>query len=1187
MKLKKLSMIGFKSFMEKIEIPFPFGISAVVGPNGCGKSNIVDAIRWAMGEQSAKQLRGRNMEDVIFNGAGEFKPLGMAEVSLIFENGDGSFPEEYANENELSVTRRLYRSGESEYLINSMPCRLKDIHEIFMDTGLGNKSYSIIGQGMIGSIVEQKPEETRMMLEEAAGITKFKNKEAEARRKMELTKRNLQRVEDILVEVQGRMRSLKRQAGKARRYKTIGKEIQRLELILDSNLYNELKDNSGKNQKSTEDLIAQEIALTAEYSRIQSDIEKMNLELDEKDEFIFNLRTTYSNIKDEFARKEAALETLASEKRMQTELEERLHQESEDINRRVLNLNEERSILVEKIENLKQSSKATEDEISLMENRLKRRKELLTEIKEEYERANRKVSSGATKEAGLNQESGYLNQRIEEITDSRVRLENEKQEIDGKIETLMEISRKKNEVRHALVKKLEDIDLEIRERQNNFEELKGIRKSLEADLKSIENELNISETRLSSLRSLTENFEGYQVGVRTIMKAKDLRIKNEGRILGLVADMIQVESKYEQAVEAVLADRLQYVIVESQDDGKEAVKYLKEKAKGRSSFISLNDLNVTNNKGKHNGFPLLRNLVTVSDSYRPLVDMLLGETALVNDLETAVSAWRNNGRDTSLVTLEGDLIDRSGIISGGKLANGPHGLLTRKREIIELAKKVAHYSKEVDVIKRRLNDISENEEEKKLILDKLSEEKIECKDSLNDLDKIIFRVGNELDQLEKLSDRLLKELEEKNSAHLRHTGELNRIKLELKECKENKQKEEEYLLQKGNELRECEQEFDDIRNELEKIKMEYNLAGEEKKGLLREIERIDNFIDESRIKLDSIGHDITTAKEKQHECESREELLRGDITAYYDKLRQSEEKANQAQMERSEFHVEIREQEKKSESKREEKDFIKEKINLARMQQSEIKIKMENLISRVKERNNIDLVDVYSGYLEEEYSESDTRERLEHQKTLRERLGEVNLTAIQEYEAQKERSDFITAQRDDLLKSIDSIMQAIRKINRTCLERFMEAFQETDKKLKQVFPILFNGGTAGLKLTDETKPLESGVLVEVRPPGKKLSYMGLLSGGEKALVAMALLFAIYLIKPSPFCLLDEVDAPLDEANIDRFNNLLREIKKYSQILIVTHNRRSMEIVDSLYGVTMENAGVSKMVSVDLNGSERN
>ncbi|MFC1868733.1 chromosome segregation protein SMC, partial [Thermodesulfobacteriota bacterium] len=704
MRIKKLSMTGFKSFMDRIEIPFPFGISAVVGPNGCGKSNIVDAIRWAMGEQSAKQLRGRQMEDIIFNGTGEFKPLGMAEVSIILENGDGSFPVEFANESEVSVTRRLYRSGESEYLINKVPCRLKDVQEIFMDTGLGSKAYSIIGQGRIGSIVEQKPDETRVMLEEAAGITKFKRKEAESRRKVELTKRNLQRVEDILVEVEGQIRSLKRQASKARRFKSIGQEIQRLEMVLHANSHSELKEDSGNRVKSTEDLIQQEVVFATNLSTIMAKIETGNLELEEKDNEISSLRNRHLNIKDEFSRKESVLESIAGEKRMQAELETRLIKEKEDIGSRLLTLEEERAGLLARAEKLKQDAMSLEDEISLVENRLKSRRALLKEIREEYESASASASSDATIAAGLNQESSYLNKRMGEITDSRTRLEKEKNDTVSKIEELLKASQKKNEIRHALTGKLEDIEKDILEREQSCEELERVKKGIEADLKSAEAELNTSQTRLSSLKSLAENFEGYKVGVRTIMKAKDLKAKNEGRILGLVADVIQVEHQYEQAVEVVLADKLQSIIVENQDDGKEAVNYLKSRAKGRSSFISLRDLNGLGNYENNNGFPLLKDLVTVSDRYRPLVDLLLGDTFLASDLEEAISAWRNNGKSCALVTPEGDMIDSRGIISGGKLANGSHGLLSRKREIKELEGKVAKYRVNVEKFKIGLED---------------------------------------------------------------------------------------------------------------------------------------------------------------------------------------------------------------------------------------------------------------------------------------------------------------------------------------------------------------------------------------------------------------------------------------------------------------------------------------------------
>ncbi|MGD9075752.1 MAG: AAA family ATPase, partial [Desulfobacteraceae bacterium] len=384
MKIKQINIVGFKSFMDKIEISFPVGISAIVGPNGCGKSNIVDAVRWAMGEQSAKQLRGRNMEDIICNGSGDYKPLGMAEVSLIFENGDGTFPTEYAHQSEVSVTRRLYRSGESEYLLNNVPCRLKDIQEIFMDTGLGNKTYSVIGQGRISSIIEQKPEETRVMLEEAAGITKYRRKVEESKRKIELTKGNLQRVEDILGEIQRQMRSLKYQASKARRFKNISQEIQRLELVLNAHSYEELKEESGHRVKSTEDLVQEEVALSTKFSSAQAKTANMQLEMEEKEKEISRLREAYLILKEEVNKKESALESLASEKKMQLELESRLGKEKEDMGQRLSSLKEEGVLLKGKVQKLKQGFKGHESKIWVVDKRLRKRKELLNEVKDHY-----------------------------------------------------------------------------------------------------------------------------------------------------------------------------------------------------------------------------------------------------------------------------------------------------------------------------------------------------------------------------------------------------------------------------------------------------------------------------------------------------------------------------------------------------------------------------------------------------------------------------------------------------------------------------------------------------------------------------------------------------------------------------------------------------------------------------------
>jgi chromosome segregation protein len=1182
MKIKKLSVRGFKSFMDRLEIAFPLGISGIVGPNGCGKSNIVDAIRWCMGEQSPKQLRGRRMEDVIFAGAGDYKPLGMAEVSILLENGDGTFPPAFAQDPELSVTRRLYRSGESEYLINKVPCRLKDIQEIFMDTGLGNKAYSIIGQGQIGTIIEQKPEETRVMLEEAAGITKYRKKVEASQRKIELTEGNLQRVEDILGEVQRQIRSLKRQASKARRFKNICEKIQNLELTLYANTFHQYKEESGSKLRSTDDLVQQEVAETTKFAHLQAEIETMNLELEEKDAALSGLRKNHLHLKEGVHRKETGLESLKGEIKMQEELEGRLKGEREEITKRLFGLKEEKVSLERNMEKMKERSRELEGEITLREKRLSARRELLKGINDDYEKARAELSAGANKELGLNHESGYLNKILSQITDSRSRLEKELKEISDRVENIIKASERKSFAREATSERLQEIEATIQDQNMHCEELWQLKNRVEMELKSVESDLNVCQSRLVSLQALTDNFEGYKMGVRTIMKARDLAPLQHGHVKGLVADVIQVDPSYEQAVEAVLADKLQYIIVESQVDGRQAIEYLKKKARGRSSFVPLKDLNEkSGNKDRHSQFPPLTDFISVPETYRPLIDTLLENTVLAKDLETALSAWKNNEGNLCFVTIAGDIVDQRGVISGGKLAQSSRGLLARKREITALKEKSALYLKKVNDLKLKLEDINGEIQEKKEALETLTEQRWTCQEEINESDKALFRLGQELDQLEKLSQRISSDLERKGIEQKNHKMELSRIEAALHQRKIKRQEEEEYFRKKEIELKESQEEFDQFRDELASIKTDYRIFKEEQRSLLREIELKDDYADDSSKRLQKIQEDISLGVRSRDECQRRKEILSEELGGLYENLRQAEEALTRSDRNRQAFQDGIKEEDRKAEQVREEIEAIKERINRSKLEHSEIRFKMNNLVEMVKEKSNMNLNDIYEQYLDEDFSSTEVEERLEHQKQLRQRLGEVNLTAIKEHEALKERYEFIKNQREDLINSIESLRIAIKKINRTSLEKFRNTFQEVDKKLKEIFPILFNGGTAGLRLTDETMPLESGVLVEVQPPGKKLSHMGLLSGGEKALVAMAFLFAIYMIKPSPFCLLDEVDSPLDEANIDRFNKLLEEIKRASQIIMVTHSRRTMEIVDRLYGITMEKAGISKTVSVDI------
>ncbi|MCP4683481.1 MAG: chromosome segregation protein SMC [Desulfobacterales bacterium] len=1189
MKIKKISILGFKSFLDRSDILFPVGISGIVGPNGCGKSNIVDAIRWCMGEQSPRQLRGRRMEDVIFNGAGDYKPLGMAEVALHFENGDGSFPDPFKQDEELSVTRRLFRSGESEYRINNVPCRLKDIQDIFMDTGLGTKAYSIIGQGQIGAIVEQRPEETRVMLEEAAGVTKYRKKVGETKRKIERANANLQRVEDIIAEVERQMRSLKYQASKAKRYKTISEKIQNLGLILYANNYHQLKEESGNKLRSTEDLKQQEIAMSIGIDKHNAQITTIRQELEEKDNGLSGLRMDFDKIKERIHKKEGDLGSLSGEIRMQEDLVVRLKEEKGEIRQRLTDLKDDKSGLQQKIEEMKTNSIALEGEISLKEKTLRARRELVQDIKEGYEKARSELSADENKEVGLSRDSEYLNKMLNQITDSRSRLENELKDSKVEIETVLKASERKQRLRETIVEKLHDIEASIEQRNASSEELELIRNRVETELKSAEAKLNVCETRLAGLRSLTENFEGYQMGVRTIMKAKDLGPNQNGRVLGILADVIQVDAEYEMAVEAVLADKLQYVIVETQEDGKQAVDYLRERKRGRGSFIPLRDI-----KGKGKGekrdprFPLLKELVKVPETYSSLVNVLLEDTVLVKDLEEAISVWKDmggrpgqNGNTLCLVTVQGDIVDQRGVISGGKPANTASGLLARKREMAELKKQSADCAKEVEGLELKLENIIMEIEQKKAALDGLTEERWACKEEINEFDKMLFRFSQELGQLEELSRKMSEDLDRKSKEQGRHKEKLSRIEEELLECKEKHRVEEEYFRKKEMELKESEEEYDQIRDELERLRGDHRIFGEEQRSLSRETERLDDYANDSTKRLEKIDEEISLCHSRTEECRKRGNVLKERLEDLYTGLKRAEEGVNSAERERQTIQDSLKVKQGELEQLREEKDALREKINRADMENSEIQFKVDNLVEVVKEKYDLNLTGIYEQYLDEDFSRAEVEERLERQKTLKQRLGEVNLTAIKEHEALQERYKFIKNQREDLLSSIESLQVAIAKINKTSLMKFREAFEQVDNKLKEIFPILFNGGTAGLRLTDESNPLESGVLVEVHPPGKKLSHMGLLSGGEKALVAMALLFAIYMIKPSPFCLLDEVDAPLDEANINRFNKLLEEVKRASQIIMVTHSKRTMEIMDRLYGVTMEKAGVSKMVSVDI------
>jgi chromosome segregation protein len=1182
MRIKRLYMHGFKSFMDKLNLQIPPGISAFVGPNGCGKSNIVDAIRWVMGEQSPKQLRGRQMEDLIFSGAGSLMPSGVAEVTLTLENGIPSH-----NASEISITRRLYRSGEGEYLINNAPCRLKDIHDLFMGTGLGNRAYAIIAQGEIGSIVEQKPEQTKLLLEEAAGISKYKAKREASIRKIALTKDNLRRVEDLLVEIKREMNSLRRQAGKARRFKEVSSDIHRLNLVLSAHSYEELQTEKIKREKAIQEIVAKGKDLEALFSETEHAIEAKNRELLEKEKALSALKDSVFSLREEHRKNEDALQHLLNDQQRFRQVEQSLSKDRDEVGEKVSGFQSEingiRSRLGELRKSLQEISSArthseasvtnTEKELGRLRDGLEKEKAQLIEI--------------TTQEAILTGEIRNLSDMIHQLEIRKMELEKDSKQVAQRCEKLSALLTQKRAGQQETLDRIDALEQAIRgqeARNNHLEEVKGEKQTLKSKADS---ELALLRTQLKTIRGLIQNYEGYRSGVQTIMNTYGPKTINGGRVLGVLADFIEAEPEFEGAVEAVLDERLQYVIVARQEDGKDAVEYLRSKATGRSCFLPIEEFKLDKSHrvttGTVNELPLLREHISVPARYKPLIETFLGHAALVDSLSEALSVWKNGRRKQTLVTPEGDLVNDEGIIIGGRLGKDSIGLLRRKRKERELRTKIGGQERLIGLLRSEIADMALKRSEVNELIAQLQGEKHGYVKQREQMDKDIFLLENQSEQVIKHSQYSANQLEALSRETNEKRSRLAGLEEILSGCHKQKQDLQTAVSEKETTARELENKVNDSKEQLSQVVLRWNQYRDEQSSLVREEVRLEQFLGEMTTRISKLQGELRSNK-NQYECSLVvEKQLREALEVSSERQQDLGHKVTESVQALDVLRQELREKEKESVLLRERISEIREGINEERLREAEVDFRLKGILSQVGREMGIDLAKEYRRYLVRDFSKPHYEQRLKDNIRIRERIGEVNLLAITDYEKLKERYEFIKAQEQDLLYAIDSLNTTIRRINKISKAKFVSVFRKVDEKLKEVFPILFNGGKARLRLIDETHPLDSGVLVEVQPAGKKLVHMGLLSGGEKALAAVALLFAIYLIKPSPFIIMDEVDAPLDEANTDRFNNLLQEIQRVSQVIMVTHNLRSMEVAERLYGVTMDKTGGSKIVSVDLEG----
>jgi chromosome segregation protein len=1182
MRIKNLYMQGFKSFMDKLNLQIPPGVSAFVGPNGCGKSNIVDAIRWVMGEQSPKQLRGRLMEDLIFSGAGPLRPLGMAEVTLTL--GNSIEPHET---NEISITRRLYRSGEAEYLINNSPCRLKDIHDLFMGTGLGNRAYAIIAQGEIGSIIEQKPEETRMLLEEAAGISKYKARREASLRKIALTKENLRRVEDLLFEIKREMNSLKRQAGKARRFKEVSSEIRHLNLVLSAHNYEELQKEKDKREEAISQRIAKEKEVEGLLSECEHAIEVRNRELVEKEKTLSALKESVFSLREEYRKSEDALQHLSADQQTCRRADIRLSKEKDELREKAKGFQSEIEKISSRVGELQKSLEEISSVRSHTEASLRNNVQQLDSIKDALEKERTNLIELATEEARSTGDIRHLSDMIDHVEIRKKELEKESRACTQRFEKQSALLREKKGERQGLLNHISSLETAIREQEARQKELEEVKRKKETLKSKADSALNLLRAQLKTIRDLIENYEGYRSGVQMVMNTYGPKTTAGGKVLGVLADFIKVEPEFEAAVEAVLDERLQYVVVARHEDGKEAVEYLRSKAMGRSYFLPLEEFKLQrppgNAKGEHNGLPLLRDHISVPDRFKLVVESLLGNAALVDSLSEALSAWKNGIPKQTLVTPEGDLVDERGIIIGGSLGKDSIGLLRRRRKEQELRNKIEDKEKLIAALQSEIGGIAFHEAKLNGLI-----EQLQCKEQgyvkqSEAIEKDIFLLENESEQLIKQSQYILNQLEALGQEGKEKGPRLATLEEKLSRCHKRKEEVQRVVSEREAEAEELENKVNDSKEELSRILLEFNQYKEEERSLVRERGRLEQFVGDMGERISKVQEEMQSNRTQYESSLVKEKELKGALEVSYQEQKRLEDEASESEETFGILRQGLREKEKEAALLRERIREIRDEINEERLREAEVDFQTKGILSQVSRDMGIDFRREYRRYLDKDFSRPHYEQKLKDNTRIKERIGEVNLLAISDYENLKERYEFIKAQEQDLLSSIDSLNNAIRRINRISKQRFLSTFRKVDEKLKEVFPILFSGGKARLRLIDETLPLETGVLVEVQPSAKRLVHMGLLSGGEKALSAAALLFAIYLVKASPFIIMDEADAPLDEANTDRFNDLLREIRKSSQVIMVTHNLRSMQVAERLYGVTMDKGGVSKIVSVNLEG----
>ena len=1178
MYLKSIEVNGFKSFANKIVFKFNHGITCIVGPNGSGKSNVADAVRWVLGEQSAKSLRGSKMEDVIFSGTQLRKPQGSAYVAITLDNSDHSLPIDY---NEVTVARRVYRSGESEYLINGTVSRLKDVYSLFFDTGIGKEGYSIIGQGQIEKILNGKPEERRELFDEAAGIVKFKKNKAAAEKSLEAERDNLSRVNDILKELEKQVGPLKEQSETARKYLAFKNELKNLDvnafLLEIEKIRTALEDDQKRLQIVNDDIEVnkQDYEQTKEeYEQIENTIEQLNSIIDSSKNEIHENKLAKERAEGEINVINQQIITLKMN-------DKNIHEQIDRINSQIEAGERELSEYTSQKGNLDTSTSDVEAALEEARKKSSDMAKYIDECQQEIENCKADIIEYMHESGTLQAKVGRYDAMLENINFRKTQLNQrllqfksddagDKKELESLEDQLEELEANVKVILAGLDQATDQLNDNQNRNKTNRELIHNTNEKLSA-----------TKSKMEALRNITERYDGYGNSIRRVMEQKQW---NPG-IIGVVADIITVKQEYEVAVETALGGSIQNIVTEDDATAKRMISYLKTNRLGRATFLPLNSITdrgyVRSDVLKEKGvIGVASDLVEVDPKFNTLAKNLLGKILVVDNIDNAIAVARKNNQSLRLVTIEGELINPGGSMTGGAFRNSSN-LLGRKRELDELKEQIDNLKSTAAKAASLDEKLKAQRDQLRTDIDKFNAELQQAYLRKNTLTMSIDQVKEKLAESEKVLVSIDKEISELNN----QISEINNNKNSLAD---NNKKHEQMRIEAEARIDELESHSQENKDKLaeanakvSELMIEFNSIKQRDDFIVENIRRIEIDLDKYREELESFTSRVESSFAEITELEDKITSIKSDIESKTIHISDNESKVAEFSEKREELQL----SHKEFFAKREE---LSEKI--AGLEKDSYKL--TSIIEKNSEKS-----DELSSYMWEEYEITYSTAKEMRDENLPElpalkkeiaavkakikSLGDVNVNAIDDYKEVSDRYEFLKGQHDDIVSAETNLVNIISELEKSMQEQFAEKFKEIQVMFDKVFKELFGGGRGALELVDTEDLLETGIRIIAQPPGKKLQNMMQLSGGEKSLTAIALLFAIQSLKPSPFCLLDEIEAALDDSNVRKFAKYLNRLTKDTQFIVISHRKGTMEAADILYGITMQEKGVSTLVSVNL------